>query len=273
MPPQEPASGPAACSISAIITCCANTFQRAAEASWYSRSHRFCVGPRSVVAGSSTVGERRAASSLATSQRTSYGIGSIPPPLSGDGARRVKSTTPPGVWSPEATPSVTYGNAPERAATGEAPRVARAPPGFVGRPVRLIAVKAAGPVSSARRRSARAASSHSKRVRSMVVTSFGLVENGAPKWTRERGWTRPDGSRTRCRFHLEPKKREAGSLAVKVLLRNGQLPTHPAAKARLPCSRHHPTQVGTGTVRVDRWHSDRASAITDSFVIWSLPRP
>src|SRR5687768_6063300 len=48
---------------------------------------------------------RRKASSSATSQRTCTGSGSMPPPSTGLGARRVHNTTLVGYGYPEATPS------------------------------------------------------------------------------------------------------------------------------------------------------------------------
>ena len=45
-------------------------------------------------------------SSLATSQRRATRTGSMPPPWSGSGARRVQSTPPLADGLPEATPSV-----------------------------------------------------------------------------------------------------------------------------------------------------------------------
>ena len=63
----------------------------------------------------------RMRSSDAISQLTGTGAGSRPPPLMGSSASRVHNTTPVGVGSPEATPSVN-GDAVHRGEMSAAPR-------------------------------------------------------------------------------------------------------------------------------------------------------
>ncbi len=143
------------------------------------------------------------ASSRATSQRTSYGTGSMPPPSNGAGASRVHSTTPFGIGSPDATPSWN-GYAPNRddgrlvrssgVAAGVATSCARI---RVGSPGRLIPTRPAAPAATAARRFVRRFNNCSKRSRDIRSPLCAIrTESGAPVMHRRDAAT--PRSRNRC---------------------------------------------------------------------------